>query len=145
MNPMKFSFGKLLLIFTIIPFVELSLLLEIAARTSTMTALGLILVTGVVGAYFAKEQGRRVIYNIQSEVNRGMMPGNELLHGLCVLIGGVLLLTPGILTDLFGFSLLFPATRIAYIKLIKDYISKNFNTGGVHVYTAGSREYNTFR
>ncbi len=69
---MKFSFGKLLLIFTIIPFVELSILLEIAARTSTMTALGIILLTGVVGAYFAKDQGRRVIYNIQSELNRAL-------------------------------------------------------------------------
>lgn len=142
---MKFSFGKLLLIFTIIPFVELSLLLEIAARTSTMTALGIILATGVVGAYFAKDQGRRVIYNIQSELNRGVMPGNELLHGLCVLIGGVLLLTPGILTDLFGFSLLFPATRTGYINLMKDYIGRNFRMGGVHVYTAGSQQYNTFR
>ena len=142
---MKFSFGKLLLIFTIIPFVELSILLEIAARTSTMTALGIILLTGVVGAYFAKEQGRRVIYNIQSELNRGAMPGNEMLHGLCVLIGGVLLLTPGILTDLFGFSLLFPATRTGYIQLMKDYINRNFKMGGVHVYTAGAQEYNTFR
>lgn len=142
---MKFSFGKLLLIFTIIPFVELSLLLEIAARTSTMTALGIIILTGIVGAYFAKDQGRRVIYNIQSELNRGVMPGNEMLHGLCVLIGGVLLLTPGILTDLFGFSLLIPATRTGYIKMMKDYFSKNFSMGGVHVYTAGAREYNTFR
>lgn len=142
---MKFSFGKLLLIFTIIPFVELSILLEIAARTSTMTALGIILLTGVVGAYFAKDQGRRVIYNIQSELNRGTMPGNELLHGLCVLIGGVLLLTPGILTDLFGFSLLFPATRTGYIELMKGYISKNFRTGNVHVYTSQSHNHNTFR
>lgn len=142
---MKFSFGKLLLIFTIIPFVELSILLEIAARTSTMTALGIIILTGVVGAYFAKDQGRRVIYNIQSELNRGTMPANELLHGLCVLIGGVLLLTPGILTDLFGFSLLFPATRTGYIEFMKAYISKHFKTGNVHVYTSQSHNRNTFR
>jgi len=142
---MKLNFGKLLLIFTIIPFVELSLLLKLAEATSAMTTLGIILITGVVGAYFAKEQGRRVIHNIQMELNSGRMPGNELLHGLCVLIGGVLLLTPGIMTDLFGFSLLFPVTRLNYIGMMKNYISRNFSMGGVHVYSANNREYNTFR
>ncbi len=147
---MKFNFTKLLLIFTIIPFVELSLLLKLAEATSAMTTLGIILVTGVVGAYFAKEQGRKVIYNIQTELNSGRMPGNELIHGLCVLIGGILLLTPGILTDLFGFSLLIPVTRAGYIGIIKNYITQNFSMGGVHVYSSGQRpseqrEYNTFR
>jgi len=142
---MKFNFGKLLLIFTIVPFVELSLLLQIAERTSAMTTLGIILATGVVGAYFAKEQGRRVVHNIQNELNSGRMPGNELIHGLCVLIGGLLLLTPGILTDLFGFSLLIPATRASYIGLIKTYISQNFRMGGVNAYSSSTKEYNVFR
>ncbi len=138
---MKFSFGKLLLIFTIVPFIELSLLLEIASRTSAMTTLALIIFTGVVGAYFAKDQGRRVLTSIQYELNSGRMPGNELLHGLCVLIGGVLLITPGIMTDLFGFSLLLPATRIVYIDLMKKYMLNHFSLGGVHMYSGGTSGY----
>jgi UPF0716 protein FxsA len=138
---MKFNFGKLLLIFTIIPFVELSILLELAARTSALTTLALIILTGIVGAYFAKDQGRRVLTAIQAELNTGRMPGNELLHGLCVLIGGILLLTPGILTDLFGFTLLFPSTRTLYIDAMKKYMKGHFNLTGVHMHSGGASGY----
>jgi len=131
---MKFNFGKMLLLFTIVPFVELFILLELANRTSAITTLGLIVVTGIIGAYFAKEQGQKVIKHIQMELNQGRMPGNALLHGLCVLIGGLLLLTPGILTDLFGFSLLLPVTRVTYIEFIKTYIKHNFHLNNINMY-----------
>lgn len=131
---MKFSFGKMILLFTVVPFVELFILLELANRTSAITTLGLIVVTGVIGAYFAKEQGRKVINHIRMELNSGRMPGNGLLHGLCVLVGGLLLLTPGILTDIFGFSLLFPATRVKYIEVIKHYIKNNFHLNNTNIY-----------
>ncbi len=138
---MKFNFGKLLLIFTVIPFIELSILLELAARTSALTTLALIIITGIVGAYFAKDQGRRVLTAIQAELNTGRMPAGELLHGLCVLIGGILLLTPGILTDLFGFSLLFPATRTLYIEAMKKYMKGHFNLSGVSMHSGGASNY----
>lgn len=141
---MKHGFGKLLLIFTIVPFVELSILLKIAEATSALTTLAIIILTGILGAYFAKDQGRRVIFNIQAELNSGRMPGNELLHGLSVLIGGVLLLTPGILTDALGFSLLLPMTRTIYIDMMKSYIKNHFQTGGIHIYSNHSREYDQF-
>lgn len=128
---MKINFGKLLLVFIIVPFIELYILLEIASRTSALTALGIVVVTGIIGAYYAKEQGQRVVQHIQLEINSGRMPGNGLLHGLCVLIGGILLLTPGVLTDMFGFSLLLPITRVKYIKFMKNYISSHFSIGNV--------------
>lgn len=128
---MKINFGKLLLVFIIVPFVELYILLEIASRTSALTALSIVVITGIVGAYYAKEQGQRVIQHIRLEINSGRMPGNGLLHGLCVLIGGILLLTPGVLTDLFGLSLLLPFTRVKYIKFMKNYISDHFSLGSI--------------
>lgn len=142
---MKMSFGKLLIIFTVIPFVELSILLEIASRTSALTTLGIIVATGVIGAYFAKEQGRRVLTQIQMELNSGRMPGNELLHGLCVLIGGILLLTPGIMTDVFGFTLLFPVTRSGYIAFAKNYIQNHFQLGGASFYSNSANQYTYYR
>lgn len=132
---MRFSFGKLLILFTVVPFVELYILLKLASITSAGLTLLIIIITGVVGAYFAKQQGRAVIQKIQFESSSGRMPGNELLHGLCILIGGVLLLTPGILTDLFGFSLLFPITRTLYVNFIKTYFKRKFESGTINVYT----------
>jgi len=141
---MKISFGKLLLLFTVVPFVELYILLELANRTSALTTLSLIVITGIIGAYFAKEQGRRVINHIQMELNSGRMPGNGLLHGLCVLIGGILLLTPGILTDLFGFSLLIPMTRVKYIDFMKVFIKKHFRLSQVTPYSTMD-DFNDYR
>ncbi|GMQ61073.1 FxsA family protein [Vallitalea maricola] len=133
---MKFTFGKLLLIFTIVPFVELYILLKLANITSAGITLLIIVITGIIGAYFAKHQGRAVIQNIQYESNSGRMPGNELLHGLCVLIGGILLVTPGIITDLVGFSLLLPLTRTFYVNFIKTYFRKKFDAGNINIYTS---------
>ncbi|GMQ57388.1 membrane protein FxsA [Vallitalea sediminicola] len=133
---MKFTFGKLLLIFTIVPFVELYILLKLANVTSASITLLIIVITGIIGAYFAKHQGRAVIKNIQDESSNGRMPGNELMHGLCVLIGGILLVTPGIITDLFGFSLLFPLTRTIYVNFIKTYFRNKFESGNINIYTS---------
>lgn len=132
---MKLSFGKMLLVFTLIPFIELSLLFKIAEVTSGLTTLAIIILTGVVGAYFAKQQGMIVIQNIQRETQNGAIPGNELMHGLCVLIGGLLLLTPGILTDVFGFSLIIPLTRTLYIATGTEMFKKKVNNGSVQFYS----------
>lgn len=118
---MKISFGKLFLAFTIIPFVELYILFQLADLTSPITTLTIVILTGVVGAYIAKREGLSIFKKTQNQLNQGKLPKDTLIEGLCVLIGGILLLTPGILTDLFGFSLLFPLTRVIYREFIKKY------------------------
>jgi UPF0716 protein FxsA len=123
-------FGYLLLLFTLIPFIELFLLLQIAERTSATFTFILIILTGIVGAYFAKVQGRLVIFNIRQALNQGIMPKEELVNGLCVLIGGAFLLTPGILTDIAGFTLLIPYTRNFYKKIVKNKFEKMIRGGG---------------
>lgn len=123
---MKNTFTKLIIAFTLIPFMELYLLMSIAERTSFLTTVSIVLFTGVLGAYFARREGRVVITQIQDALNRGTMPANELMHGLCVLIGSVLLITPGIMTDVVGFSLLLSVTRNGYVELMKAYIQKKF-------------------
>lgn len=121
---MKISFGKLFLAFTIIPFVELYILFQLADLTSPLTALTIVILTGIVGAFIAKREGLYIFKQTQNQLAQGQLPKDTLIEGLCVLIGGILLLTPGILTDLFGFSLLFPITRIIYRETIK----KHFKT-----------------
>ncbi|MGF7060238.1 FxsA family protein [Brassicibacter mesophilus] len=125
---------KLILFFTLTPIVELFILFQIAEVTSAWTTIALVLVTGIAGAYLAKSEGRIIITKIKSELNEGRVPGNQLINGLCVLIGGAFLLTPGILTDIAGFTLVLPGTREIYKAFIKRKFSKMIREGNINIY-----------
>lgn len=127
-------FTKLILLFTLIPLAELYVLFKVAKITSWLFTILLVIITGVLGAYLAKQEGRQIIYRIQNEINNGKMPGKELVNGLCVLIGGALLLTPGIITDVIGFSLIIPITRIIYRNWIIKILNNAINRGSVNVF-----------
>lgn len=101
---------------------ELYLLFQLGSATSPLFAIGLVILTGIVGAALARQQGANVIQRIQSELGSGKMPADSLTDGVLILIAGVLLITPGILTDLFGFSLLIPPIR----KLMKVFAVQYF-------------------
>jgi UPF0716 protein FxsA len=103
--------GRLLLLFIALPAIELGLLIEIGQRMGTLETLALIVVTGVVGAAMARNQGLRVLARVQQQLGRGEMPGDSLVDGLMILIASALLVTPGVLTDAFGFLCLIPAFR----------------------------------
>ncbi|UCH94347.1 MAG: membrane protein FxsA [Candidatus Aminicenantes bacterium] len=128
-------FIKLLMLFTIVPVVELFLLIKVGQHIGTMNTIALIVLTGIIGASFAKSQGAKIIYQIRSTVNQGQLPGRELLQGAMILAGGILLITPGFITDLVGFSLLFPLTRQFYTDMALTYIKRKFQTGQWHVTT----------
>ena len=125
---------KLILLFTITPIVELLLLLELSKITSIMTTISIVLLTGIVGAYLAKSQGRLIITRIRVELNEGRMPGDQLLNGLCVLVGGALLLTPGIITDVLGFTLVIPGTREIFKGLVKKILSQKLQEGNINMH-----------
>lgn len=104
----------LLLLFIVVPFVELALLLKLADLTSWLHTLLLVIATGVLGTWLARSQGLRTYRKIQQSLSAGQIPTDSLLDAAMIFVAGALLLTPGILTDLFGFSLLFPMTRHFY-------------------------------
>lgn len=104
-------FFRLLLVFVLLPLVELALLIQIGQTIGLAWTLALVVATGLLGATLARRQGLRAWLAIQTELREGRMPAAALVDGLLVLIGGIVLLTPGILTDLAGFALLVPATR----------------------------------
>jgi UPF0716 protein FxsA len=104
---------RLLLLFVALPAVELALLIEIGGRIGTGATLALIVTTGVVGASLARRQGLGVLRVLQSEIAAGHLPAASLLDGAIILLAGALLVTPGVLTDAFGFLCLIPAFRRA--------------------------------
>ena len=122
-------FLKLLLLFTIIPIVEIYLLIKIGGIIGALNTVLIIIFTAVIGAYLAKTQGFIVIHKINQTLNEGHLPAQELLDGLFVLLGGFTLLTPGFITDFIGLSMLFPVTRIIYINLAVRIIQNKIETG----------------
>lgn len=123
-------FAKLLLLFTLLPFVELLLLIYIADQTNFLFTVGLILVTGVVGAFLARWQGVQTVAKIRRDLAEGRPPADSLVDGLLILVAGAVLLTPGILTDLFGFVLLIPPLRM----LVKRYVGRRIRAS-LHIQT----------
>lgn len=104
-------FLRLLVLFVLLPLVELALLIQIGRAIGLGWTLAIVVATGFLGASLARRQGLRAWLAIQTELREGRVPGETLVDGLLILIGGIVLLTPGILTDLAGFALLVPATR----------------------------------
>ena len=102
---------KLFLAFTIIPIIEIYLLIEIGSIFGTLTAVTLVILTGFLGAFLSRMQGLQTLYRIQESLREDKMPSGELLDALLIVIAGLVLLTPGFLTDSAGFLLLIPATR----------------------------------
>jgi UPF0716 protein FxsA len=103
--------GRLLLLFIVVPAVELGLLIEIGSRIGTVATLGIIVVTGVVGAALARRQGIGVLRRVQAELAEGRVPAGSLADGVIILVAGALLMTPGVLTDVLGFLCLVPGAR----------------------------------
>jgi UPF0716 protein FxsA len=112
-------FGKLLLLFTIVPVIELILLIRIGQWIGTMPTIAAIAATGVLGAWLARREGARTIRDVRTALAEGRTPGDALLHGLFVFTGGAMLLTPGVLTDLLGIAMLFPPTRNAIARTVR--------------------------
>lgn len=91
----------------------------------------LIIFTGVLGAYIAKQQGLRTIERLKLELRSGHIPQGPILDGVCILVGGVLLLTPGFISDMMGFTLLFPGTRYFWKRKAKEWFRKRMDNGNI--------------
>ena len=117
---------KLLLAFTIIPIIEIYLLIEIGSIFGTLTAITLVILTGFLGAFMARMQGLQTLFRIQESLREGRMPSGELLDALLIVIAGIVLLTPGFLTDSVGFLLLIPSTRNSIISWLQRQIELRY-------------------
>ena len=102
---------KLFFLFTAMPVLELMLLIEVGDQVGALNTIALCLLTGFVGASLARSQGAGVIRRMQMTVQQGGLPARELLDGVLILMAGVVLLTPGFVTDVLGIFLLLPPSR----------------------------------
>ncbi len=129
-------FLYLLLLFTIIPILELAVLLYVGRAIGIWPTITAVLLTGVAGAALAKHQGFYVLQEIKRDTSRGILPADRLMDGALVLAGGLMLLTPGFITDFAGFLFLIPFTR----SFIKNIIKRKMKFRGK--YRTGKEEDN---
>lgn len=132
--------GLLILLFTLIPALELYLLFIVGAKIGGLNTILLIVTTGILGATLAKSQGMQVLSSIQHQANKGELPGDQIIQALMILVGGVLLLTPGIITDVFGFSLVIPGTRHILMSFIKKLIHNSIQNGNFRIYGVSAHQ-----
>ncbi|CAG9608877.1 FxsA family protein [Pseudoneobacillus rhizosphaerae] len=119
----------LFLFIIIVPAAEIGFLLVSGQIIGVWPTVLIIILTGVIGSYLAKKQGLATYYQLQRQLQTGQLPGDALLDGICILVGGTLLLTPGFFSDILGFLLLFPGTRIFFKQMMKKWFQKRIKNG----------------
>lgn len=126
-------FAALLLLFIVLPVVELALLLRISQFLRVGGTLLLVVLTGIVGVGLARWQGLQILGQIQRDLAEGRMPAPYLIDGLLILFAGAVLITPGLLTDAIGFLLLIPFTRGLLKQQIRFWLERKLRDGTVEV------------
>ncbi|MEE9613756.1 MAG: FxsA family protein [Thermodesulfobacteriota bacterium] len=117
-------FFKLFLLFTIIPVVELAILIKVGSYLGTLHTVLLVIGTALVGAWLVRLEGLNVAYRFQGNLASGVFPSEEIFDGALLLVAGALLITPGLTTDLVGFLAVFPASRNVMKGVIRRYMEK---------------------
>jgi len=111
-------FAKLFIAFAILPVLEIYVLIHVGSSIGALNTVALVLITAFAGAWLARVEGMQTMLRIRQSMNQGVMPTNELINAAIILAAGLVLLTPGFITDAMGLFLLFPPTR----KLFKDWL-----------------------
>ena len=125
----------LFFLFTLVPLVELYLLIRLGTYIGAVDTIAIVIGTGVAGGLLAKSQGLAVLDRMREELNQGRLPAESLLDGLLILIAGAMLVTPGLLTDGLGLLLLIPWSRQAIKSWLKRKMQEKISEGEIYIST----------
>lgn len=121
----------LLLLFIVVPAIEIALFIWTGSHIGALSVFLLIILTGVLGSLIVRFEGVETWRRAQESIMRGEIHKDEIFDGICILIGAVLIITPGFFTDVIGFLILFPLTRKPFRSLLKYYIAKQISNGKI--------------
>ena len=110
---------KLFMAFTLIPVAEIYLLIKVGAVVGAFNTVLLVVLTGFTGAYLARMQGMQTLLRVRASLQQGMTPTDDLVDALLIFIAGIMLLTPGFITDAAGLLILYPYTRRIFKRFLK--------------------------
>ncbi|MBP2002534.1 UPF0716 protein FxsA [Paenibacillus shirakamiensis] len=121
----------MILLIIVVPIIEFWAYVEVGERLGVGKTIFLTLATSVIGGLMMQFEGRKVLESVKEQVNSRQVPGRTVLDGMCVFIGGILLIIPGFFTDLIGFTLVFPLTRPVYRLFLLRWVSKKIKDGTI--------------
>ncbi|HKJ99174.1 MAG TPA: FxsA family protein [Desulfotignum sp.] len=124
---------KLFLCFTLIPVVELYLLIKVGTLIGGFNTVLLVILTGFAGAWLAKMEGINTMLKVRMNLQQGIMPAEELMNAVIILIAGVVLITPGLITDIFGLMLLWPVTRNFFKRILRRKFDEMQARGNINI------------
>ena len=128
----------LFLLFTVVPIVELALLVWIGGQTAWWVPILIVIATGMAGATLWRWQGLRVLERIRGDMAAGRMPADALVDGLMIFLAGAFLITPGVITDSIGVALLIPPVRAVVKRLAKAWFQRHVQVQTAAFYSTGS-------
>jgi UPF0716 protein FxsA len=123
-------FRLLFILFIIVPIIEIMVLMNVGALLGVWPTIAIVIITAWLGAKNVKQQGIATLNSVQTKMAQGEMPSDEIVAGLLLLVAGVLLVTPGFVTDFFGLSLLIPSVRNALIKSVQSHLVMKQSSAG---------------
>ena len=141
-------FPILLLAFIFVPIIEIGLFIQVGGFLGLWPTIALVLITAFVGASLVRSQGIQTLMSVQGRLEQGELPAQHIFEGVMLAVAGVLLLTPGFMTDTLGMLVLLPAPRAAIAKyLMGKVVLKTMNGGGFQggFSNQGSPEQDPFR
>lgn len=124
---------KLFLCFTLIPVMELYILINLGTVIGGFNTILLVIATGFFGAWLARMEGMTTMFRVQSSLQKGIMPGEDLIDAVIIFIAGVLLITPGLLTDISGLLLLWPVSRARFKRFIRKKLESLRAEGSIDI------------
>jgi UPF0716 protein FxsA len=129
--------ARLFVLFTALPLVDLWVLLQIGRALGLWSTIALVVATGMAGAWLARTEGARVIRGWRRAMTEGRLPEEGVLSGALVLAGGLLLVTPGVISDVLGLALLFPPSRRLAAAALRRWLRRQLEAGRIHVVSRG--------
>ncbi|WDT85995.1 FxsA family protein [Alteromonas sp. 009811495] len=132
----------LFILFAVLPIIEIALLVNVGSMIGGWNTIGLVILTAFIGAYFVKREGISTLQTAQAKMQRNEVPGRELVEGLMLVVAGVLLVTPGFITDIFGFMFALPGSRHLLAAQVTKHLKMHVVAGSAGVAGAFGQGFN---
>ena len=129
--------GRLLFLFILVPLLELYILIKIGGYLGAFPTVALVVFMALLGIVIARIEGLRKLQQIKQSLSQGIVPAEEMVDGVLIFIGGILLIIPGVLTDLFALVLLIPYTRTIFKRWLRRRFDRMIASGNVRLHYYG--------
>ncbi|MGV6858590.1 MAG: FxsA family protein [bacterium] len=121
----------LLILFIVVPMVEIYFLIKVGSVIGAFPTLLIVIGTAILGSWLLRQQGMATMMRYQKSILQGKLPAQEMIEGVALVIGGILLLTPGFVTDIIGFLCLVPVTRQGIVRWVMSKVKFQSMGGGM--------------